>query len=303
MKKMAVAVLIITLFLVGCHKQDWEVSIKTKPFYKEGVPAPFAVEVKANGKPVSGLTVHATFEMVNMDHGTITTTLREKSEGVYEGKVQLPMEGDWEALLRIKNGKQTMEKLVKMKVKKEDAVAMINGLAITMKDVHFYQTLSQIGIAIGKETDQAKYKGEELKERLNYWERQNQHLQQIHPSVTHLIELHSMALLAKEKGYSVTKSEVAKELTERKRQYDRYKTAKEIIRQYGEKKFWKQQQQYAELVLLAKKVWNDMVKQTEKENPNVAKTEIYFLAQKKYDELLISQVNSLQIKLYLPSES
>jgi hypothetical protein len=303
MKKIAATIFVCILFLVGCNKGDWEVSVKTKPFYKEGVSAPFVVEIKENGKPASGLTVHATFEMANMDHGTITTTLKEKSGGIYEGKVQLPMEGEWEMLLRIKNGKQTVEKLMKMQVKKEDAVAKINGLAITMEDVRFYQTLSQIGIAIGKETDQAKYKGEELKERLNYWERQNQHLQQIHPSVTHLIELHSMALLAKEKGYSVTKSEVAKELTERKRQYDRYKTAKEIIHQYGEKKFWKQQQQYAKLALLAKKVWNDMVKQTEKENPNVAKTEIYFLAQKKYDELLISQVNSLQIKLYLPSES
>jgi hypothetical protein len=303
MKKIAATIFVCILFLVGCNKGDWEVSVKTKPFYKEGVSAPFVVEIKENGKPASGLTVHATFEMANMDHGTITTTLKEKSGGIYEGKVQLPMEGEWEMLLRIKNGKQTVEKLMKMQVKKEDAVAKINGLAITMEDVRFHQTLSQIGIAIGKETDQAKYKGEELKERLNYWERQNQHLQQIHPSVTHLIELHSMALLAKEKGYSVTKSEVAKELTERKRQYDRYKTAKEIIHQYGEKKFWKQQQQYAKLALLAKKVWNDMVKQTEKENPNVAKTEIYFLAQKKYDELLISQVNSLQIKLYLPSES
>lgn len=93
--------------------------MKTKPFYKEGVSAPFVVEIKENGKAASGLSVHATFEMVDMDHGTITTKLKEKSEGVYEGKVQLPMEGEWEALLRIKNGKQTVEKLMKMQVKKK----------------------------------------------------------------------------------------------------------------------------------------------------------------------------------------
>ncbi|WP_425535962.1 FixH family protein [Bacillus methanolicus] len=106
-------------FLVGCNKGDWDVSVKTKPFYKEGVSAPFVVEIKENGKAASGLSVHATFEMVDMDHGTITTKLKEKSEGVYEGKVQLPMEGEWEALLRIKNGKQTVEKLMKMQVKKK----------------------------------------------------------------------------------------------------------------------------------------------------------------------------------------
>jgi YtkA-like len=303
MKKIVAIIFVCILFLVGCNKGDWEVSVKTKPFYKEGVSAPFVVEIKENGKPASGLNVHATFEMANMDHGTITATLKEKSEGMYEGKVQLPMEGEWEALLRIKSGKQTAEKLIKMQVKKEDAVAKINGLAITMEDVRFYQTLAQIGIVIRKETDQAKYKGEELKERLAYWERQEQHLQQINPAVTHLIELHSMALLAKEKGHSVAKNEIAKEVSEQKQQYDRYKAAKEIIHQYGEKEFWKQHQQHTELTLLAKEVWNDMMQQAKKENPNAAQTEIRYLAQKKYEELLISQVDSLQIELYIPSMS
>jgi hypothetical protein len=303
MKKIAATIFVCILFLVGCNKGDWEVSVETKPFYKEGVSAPFVVEIKENGKPASGLTVHATFEMANMDHGTITTTLKEKSGGIYEGKVQLPMEGEWEMLLRIKNGKQTVEKLIKMQVKKEDAVAKINGLAITMEDVRFYQTLAKIKIAIGKETDQAKYKGEEFKERLAYWQRQEQYLQQINPTVTHLIELHSMALLAKEKGYSVTKMEVGKKLEEQKQQYDRYKAAKEIIHQYGEKKFWKQQQQYTELILLTKKVWNDMVKHAKKESPNATQTEIRYLAQKKYEEVLISQVDSLQIELYIPNKS
>ncbi|MED4904786.1 FixH family protein [Parageobacillus thermoglucosidasius] len=303
MKKIAATIFVCILFLVSCNKGDWEVSVKTKPFYKEGVSAPFVVEIKENGKPASGLTVHAVFEMANMDHGTITTTLKEKGDGIYEGKVQLPMEGEWETLLRIKNGKQTVEKLIKMQVKKEDAVAKINGLAITTEDVRFYQTLAQIEIAIGKETDQAKYKGEEFKERLAYWKRQEQHLQQINPTVTHLIELHSMALLAKEKGYSVAKNQIAKEVLEQKQQYDRYKVAKEIIHQYGEKKFWKQHQQHTELTLLAKEVWNDMMQQAKKENPNAVQTEIRYLAQKKYEELLISQVDSLQIELYIPNKS
>ncbi|WP_274856818.1 hypothetical protein [Bacillus methanolicus] len=133
-----------------------------------------------------------------------------------------------------------------------------------MSDVRFYQTLSQIEIAIGKEIDQSKYKEEELKERLANWERQEQYLRQINPVVTHFIELNSMALLAKEKGHSLAEKEIGKEVSKQKQKYDRYKLAKEIIHQYGDKKFWNQYQQHTELTLLAKIVWNDMIQQTKK---------------------------------------
>lgn len=101
----------------------------------------------------------------------------------------------------------------------------------------------------------------------------------------------------------MAEKEIGKEVSKQKQKYDRYKLAKEIIHQFGDKKFWNQYQQHTELTLLEKKVWNDMIQQTKKENPNAAQTEVHYLAKKKYEELLISQVDSLQIDLYIPSKS
>lgn len=301
MRKLVAFILSCFFLLAGCSNRDWEVTVKTTPFYKEGVAAPFAVQIKTNGKPVKQLTVHATFEMVNMDHGKIEVDLNEKGNGVYEGNVQLPMEGDWEALLLIQHGKEKVEKMLKMHVKKEEAVAKVANQKITMKEVRFYQLLNKIKIAIQQENDKAKYKGAKLKERLAYWERQEQYTRHLNQAVAHLVELHAMAMLAKEKGHTVTKSELNEALATLQQQYARYKMVEKMIQTYGEKTFWEDYQQYSELALLTNDVFNDLAGEVKKANPNVGENEIRYLAQKQYEELLISQVNSLHIELYIPN--
>jgi hypothetical protein len=39
----------------------------------------------------------------------------------------------------------------------------------------------------------------------------------------------------------------------------------------------------------------DLVEKVKKENPKMGEQEVYFQAQKEYEELLVSQVNSLEI--------
>ncbi|GMB09679.1 YtkA-like protein [Thermolongibacillus altinsuensis] len=303
MRKILVSFLIYVLLLTGCANGDWEVSVKTKPFYKEGVSSPFIVEIKENGRLAKKLTIRATFEMVNMDHGKIEIKLKEKSGGIYEGKVQLPMEGDWEVLLHIQKGKKTAEKLIKLHVKKEDAVAKINGKKITMEEIRFYQLFSQLNIAISKEMDKTKYNEKELKEKLTYWERQEKYVHDVNSALTHLIELHSIALLAKEKGHLVTKDEVERAVSMLRRQYEQYKIAEEMIKKYGEEKFWDKQKKYSELTLLVNKVYGDIVQEVKKANPNAGQTEIHYLAQKQYEDLLISQIDSLHIELFASNMS
>ncbi|MCK7606428.1 FixH family protein [Geobacillus stearothermophilus] len=300
MRQQWMIVMAALLFLLaGCQGNDWTVSVKTTPFYKEGTTSLFAVAIQKDGKPAGGLEVTAVFEMANMDHGQIVVQLAEKEPGLYEGNVQLPMDGEWDALLQIKDGDETVEKLVTLKVKKQDVAAMINGTAITAAEVKFYQTRWQIEISSAMEAVKKQYRGEELNERLSYWKRQLNETTEPRSAVTRLIELHSMALLAEEKGYSVDEPAVDREVENRKRQYEGSETAQTLIRQYGEAAFWKQERRYVQLVLLAQNVWNDMVEQVKNEHPNVTEAEMRFLAQKKYDELLVSQIDSLSIQLYL----
>jgi len=289
----------LLFLLAGCQGNDWTVSVKTTPFYKEGTASLFAAAIQKDGKPASGLEVTAIFEMTNMDHGQTVVQLAEKEPGLYEGNVQLPMEGEWDVLLQMKDGNETIEKLVTLQVKRQDVAAMINGAAITAAEVKFYQTRRQIEISIATEAVKKQYHGKQLNERLNYWERQLNETTEPRSAVTRLIELHSMALLAEEKGYSVDEPAVDREVEKRKRQYEGSKTAQTLIRQYGEAAFWKQERRYVRLALLTQNVWNDMVKQAKNEYPNMAETEVRFFAQKKYDELLVSQIDSLDIQLYL----
>ncbi|MEK4232491.1 hypothetical protein NSR01_06230 [Anoxybacillus sp. FSL W8-0703] len=50
MRKLTVFLFSLLFLFTGCSNGDWEVTIKTTPFYKEGVAAPFAVQIKENGK-------------------------------------------------------------------------------------------------------------------------------------------------------------------------------------------------------------------------------------------------------------
>jgi hypothetical protein len=167
-----------------------------------------------------------------------------------------------------------------------------------MEEIRFYQLSSQLNIVISKEMDKTKYNEKELKEKLTYWERQEKYVHDVNAALTHLIELHSMALLAKEKGHSIAKDEVERAITMLRHQYNQYKIAEEMIKKYGEEKFWEKQEKYSELKLLANKVFDDIVQEVKKANPNIRKEEVSYLAQKKYEELLISQVDSLDIDLY-----
>ncbi|MCZ0756191.1 FixH family protein [Anoxybacillus sp. J5B_2022] len=301
MRKLTVFLFSLLFLFTGCSNGDWEVTVKTTPFYKEGVAAPFAVQIKENGKLAKQLKVHATFEMSNMDHGKIEVDLHEKGNGIYEENVQLPMEGDWEALLVIKKGSDKVEKLLKMHVKKEEAVAKVGKEKITMDDVRFYQALSKIEIAIQKERAQTTYKGAALNEQLAYWDRREQYANRLNQAVSHLVELQAMALLAEEKGHGVTKQEIAKTISALRSQYARYETAQQIIHVYGEKKFWEDYSRYSKLRLLANDVYNDLAGAVKKANPTVSDSEIRYLAQKQYEELLLSQIDSLHVELYLPN--
>lgn len=50
-------------------------------------------------------------------------------------------------------------------------------------------------------------------------------------------------------------------------------------------------------------VYNDLAGAVRKANPTVNDNEIRYLAQKQYNELFISQINSLQIDLYIQGQT
>jgi len=134
-----------------------------------------------------------------------------------------------------------------------------------------------------------------LKEALAYWDSQEKMVEDKNQLLTQIIRLRAMALLAEEKGHLAADTEIEAEINKVQGQYNQYETAKAMITQFGEEAFWEIEKQQYKLIVLSQKVQNDLVAQVKKENPKMGEQEIYFQAQKLYEELLVSQVNSLEI--------
>ncbi|SDN00078.1 FixH family protein [Bacillus sp. OK048] len=297
-KTMMLTALLFLAILAGCSSDPKYKIEVTKPIYFQAdTEVPFEIMVTEEEKAVEGLDVSAAFSMTNMDHGMTEVTLTEGSEGKYGGNVKLPMGGKYEIAFTLeKDGKKT-EEVIDYEVKKPEGVASINGDWITNENLDFYKFINSLQLAINRETDQKRYTGDQLKEALSYWDSQEKVVEDKNQLLTQIIRLRAMAMLAEEKGHTASAAEIDTEINKVRDQYNQFESAKAMIKEYGEEKFWETEKQQYQLIVLSQKVQKDMIEKVNKENPEMAQQEINFQAQKQYEELLVSQVNSLKIQV------
>lgn len=296
-KQLMTSIGLLLLLLTACGGNNLNVAVEQDLFYVEGKPSSFAIKITDENEPQKGLEIDATFSMLNMDHGTIEASFEEKEDGVYSTDVELPMSGEWEIVFAIDQDGEEIEKVLEYDVKKASGVATINGEWITDEDIEFYRFINELHINISREKDKSKLEGEELEESLAYWENQEKLNEDNNQLLTQIIRLRSMALLGQEKGHKAAEDEVQAEIENIRAQYEESDIALKMIQEYGEDKFWEKEQKQYELIVLSQKVQNDLISQVKKENPDVNDQEVLYLAQKQYEELLVSQVNSLEIEV------
>ena len=299
MKTWTMLVLLLLLSLItGCSSgPDYKIDVTKELYYQKDTAMPFDIKVTENKKAVKGLEVSAQLSMTNMVHGSYDVTFAEGKNGTYSGKVNLPMSGKYEAAFTLeKDGKKT-EKVIDINVTKPKGVAKINGEWVTNEDVAFYQFINNLQLEINREAAKKKYTGKQLEEELAYLESQEKVNNNKNQVLTQIIRLRSMAMLANEKGHQATAAEVDASLGKAREQYNQYESAKRLIADYGEEKFWSTEKQQYEMIVLAQKVQKDLIAKVKKENPTFGEQEVYFQAQKQYEELLVSQVNSLKIEI------
>ncbi|HHW38469.1 MAG TPA: hypothetical protein GXX18_14740 [Bacillales bacterium] len=307
MKK--IVTLLMGLFvLTGCNSgENYNVEVAEAPVYKpDHTPAAVSFKISEGENAAEGLEVTATFEMEKMDHGSIQTKLKDQGEGLYGSEVALPMGGDWQALLTIHNGKTSTEKLVKFTVEEpvatvttlpEGVVATVNGEEISEEDIKFYEAINTIQIEMYREADKVKYQGKELEEAMKYWDAQTAAAKNKNTLLTQVIRLRAMTLLAEEKGHKASSDEIQAKLNETKNSYRNSEVAEKLIKEYGAEKFWATQEKQQKSIVLVSKVQQDVVNNVKEANPKAESKEINMLAEKKYEELLVSQVGTLDIKL------
>ena len=295
-KAMRLTALLLLAILAGCSA-DPEYNIEvTKPIYQlADKEMPFEIKVTEKDEAATGLNVSAEFSMTNMDHGTTEVELTEEEDGIYSGKVELPMTGKYEIFFVLEKDEKKAEKVINYVVKQSEGVASINGEWITNEDIEFYKFINYLQLAINTETEQKRYTGDQLKEALSYWESQEKLVEDQNQLLTQIIRLRAMAMLAEEKGHTATDAEVEIEINKVRDQYSQFESAKAMINEYGEDKFWEIEKQQYQLIVLSQKVQKDIIETVKKENPGMSQQEINFQAQKQYEELLVSQVNSMEI--------
>ncbi|MBB6445507.1 FixH family protein [Bacillus benzoevorans] len=299
MKKLfSISLMALLILLAGCGgKPDYDVEINQPFVYKQDQPSTLEVAIKENGKTATGLKVHAKMDMLNMDHGTQEVDLEETTDGFYSGDVELSMAGKWEIVFTIDKDGKKAEEVLEYEVKESKGVATVNGELITHEDIKFYRFINKLHIAIGKEENKQKLQGKELEQANAYLDSQEKQIENQNTLLTQIIRLRAIALLGEEKGYKAEEAEVKAEIDKVHADYEKYDVAKQMILEYGVEDFWTKQEQQYKLIVLSQKVQNDVISKVKKENPNVNEQEIQFLAQKQYEELLVSQVNSLDIKI------
>ncbi len=299
MKKLfSISLAAMLILLAGCGaKPDYKVEINQPFVYKQNQPSTLEVSVTENDEAATGLKIHADMAMLDMDHGTNEVDLEETEDGIYSGEVQLEMAGKWEIVFTIEKDGEKSEEVLEYEVEESKGVATVNGELITQQDIDFYRFINKLHIAIGKEENGKKLQGEELKNANAYLNSQEKQIENQNTLLTQIIRLRAMAILGEEKGYKAEEAEVTAEIDKIKAQYDQYDVAKQMILEYGVENFWTKQEQQYQLIVLSQKVQNDVINKVKSENPDVNEQEIQFQAQKEYEELLVSQVNSLEIKI------
>jgi hypothetical protein len=295
---MRLAALLLLAFLAGCSADpEYKIEV-TKPLYHQPEKEmAFEISVTEKDEAASSLDVSAEFSMTNMDHGTTEVELTEEEDGIYSGTVKLPMAGKYEIFFTLEKDGEKAEQVLNYEVIQPEGVASINGEWITYEDLDFYKFINYLQLAINRETDQKRYTGDQLKEALSYWGSQEKLVEDQNQLLTQIIRLRSMAMLAEEKGHTASDAEVEAEINKVRDQYNQFESAKAMINEYGEEKFWETEKQQYQMIVLSQKVQKDIIEKVKKENPKMAPQEINFQAQKQYEELLVSQVNSMKIEI------
>jgi hypothetical protein len=297
------SLLILLFALTACSpRPTWQAAMELAPVFTKDQPSTIAFKITDEaGQPVNNLQIKALFEMTKMDHGSIEADLQHSHDGLYQTKLNLNMSGLWQATLTMSDGISSTEETLSFETKElpsEQAIATINGRRIIHEDIAFYELINLIQIEMYREHDQKKYQGKEIEQAMKYWDMQVEAAKQTNTLLTQIIRLHAVSLLAQEKGHQATAVEVADAMAKIKPEYEQSPAAMKLIDQYGSEKFWSKQESQYHRIVLSMKVQEDVMELVKKSNPDSDPKQLQVLAQKKYEELLVSQMGTLDIKIF-----
>jgi hypothetical protein len=179
----------------------------------------------------------------------------------------------------------------------DDKVVTINGKVLNYEDLQFYQLMNKVDIELNRAVDEKNLQGEELTEKMAYWDEQSKYHDNFNVNLSKMLEQHTMYLLAREKGLDVEGAQVAGTIEEYKVKVKQNEAASKLVSAYPDDAFKNRLNSYFTEKLLTQQIYETLKADVVKEKPNATEKEIAYDTAKIYEELYQSQVASLEIKI------
>lgn len=197
------------------------------------------------------------------------------------------------------DNKETETKNVnKENLKADDKVATINGMVHTFADLKYSELMSKVEIELNRLQDEKTLEGDNLKDKLAYWDEQIKYHDNYNVNLSKMLELYSMYLLAQEKGLRVDRQQLHDTIKAFNQKVEQSGPAQKLISKSPAGEYENRLETYFTQRLLSEEIFNILKADMKKENPNASEQEIAYLASQKYEELYQSQIESLDIQIH-----
>ncbi|MBT2645096.1 hypothetical protein J7I80_23010 [Bacillus sp. ISL-41] len=202
-----------------------------------------------------------------------------------------------EPVADVSSSKQTEEETSKDGFQDDDKVVTINGKVLSYEDLQFYQLMNKVDIELNRAADTKNLEGEELKEKLAYWDEQLKYHDNFNVNLSKMMEQHTMYLLAREKGLDAETDLVAKTVEEFQNKVAQNEAASQLVSDFPADAYQNRLNNYFTEKLLTLQIYDTLKADILKEKPDASEKEVAYDTAKNYEGLYQSQIASLEIKI------
>src|SRR5690625_2137133 len=161
-----------------------------------------------------------------------------------------------------------------------------------MDDLEFYTLMNRLKITLQMDVTKNDEEFSYLKEKVTYYENINVNLQS-------LIELYAMSLLAEEKNYFVPDEKLRDAVEDYNEQVAGNEEATEPVDSFGREKYNRNIEEYIRETILRDRIAGELEAELQEENPEAEEKEINYLLEKKFEDLYMDQLSTLEMEIHL----
>ena len=174
----------------------------------------------------------------------------------------------------------------------DSRVVTIQEKTFEMDDLDFYTLMNKVKLMLQKEADANENNVSYYEEQLEYYENINVNLQS-------LIELYAMSLLAEEKNYFVPDEKLRDAVEDFNEQVAGSEEATELVEEFGREMYNRNIEEYIRETILRDRIAGELEAELQEENPEAMEREINYLLEKKFEDLYMDQLSTLEMEIHL----